>query len=835
MKTIYRFSLVQTIMLCLTFLGNTISAQTPNLAPPGILANQSKTNPPPFLSFTRNSADNNSQPITNTIATIVNQTTWDGKTWSNGFPDAQTKAIISGNLETSDIIEANAIEINEGVAFTLQTGGMLKLQQPISEVTKSKINLSGGSGLLVKSIDSRNPNTLIITRYNVNVNQYTGLYLSSPVSGQTIGGTNPSSAYSQSKYDNTGYVAIPASEVMLPGIGYTETGDGNGNYTQGNIPSQGGYDHQQAYNGTENTSDYTVSLNGAGGYNLVGNPYASYLDSDSFLQDTSNTNAGTIYLWTHNTLADTSGNGGGVFRFTSNDFAVYNLLGGVNAGYAISAGLPNNTNNQNIPDGKIAFGTGFFLLGSGTATFKTNMTTPFGSQIFRTSSHNRVSSPTALIAPPSRSRIWLNLADSSGSYRQTLVGYATGATSAGTDLRFDSPVIDQTSVQPRIDLYSLATGSTTKLAIQGKSLAAFLPTDSFQLGYKASSSGTYTFTSTSDGIFSSQPYYILDANDGQYHTLPYTFSTAAGTFNTRFKVVFENLIGFVFPTNICGSQLTNINNSVYAYNLTGTTNYHFQVSNDSAFNSIFGEFSGAYPTYPYVFNLNLSGITFNTTYWVRVATYQLNGIWQYGPICQITTPTNPPTSYLSSNSCNTTISSYWATIFAQQISAVGITATQYRFNVTVGSNTYTYTAPVTNPVSSRCNLYNFSGMPLTPNTVYSFTVDVLWNGVWQIGTTVCTITSPNVLPRFSDAAISIFEAKAYPNPFANNFKIELNTSSEENISLKAYDMLGRIVEARETSITDFDSQEIGSTFTSGVYNIIITQGENVKSMRVVKR
>lgn len=582
---------------------------------------------------------------------------------------------------------------------------------------------------------------------------------------------------------------------------------------------------------------------------MLGNPYATSLDADSFLLDSSNTTVSSIFLWTRNTLASSKVSGGAIFNFSTLDYAIYNVLGGVSAGKDITLGSTSgNTNtlipfsareNTDTPDGKIAIGTSFYVraTGSGTATFKNTMTTTPTAQVFRNANHRLIN--TALIAPPTRSRIWINLAEGSsytsgaGQYKQALIGYATGATNADDDRLFDAAPLTHATYNPLIDVYSFAPSSSKVLAIQGR--GNFQPTDSFQLGYSTNLGGTFTFATTHDGIFTTQPYYILDATDGQYHTLPYTFITASGTFNSRFKIVFENLIGFVFPTNICGSQLTNINNSVYAYNLTGTTNYHFQVSNDSAFSSIFGEFSGANPTYPYVFNLNLPGITFNTTYWVRVATYQLNGIWQYGPICQIKTPTNPPTSYLSSNSCNTTVSSYWSTIYAQQIYAVGFTGIQYTFNATVGGNTYSYTTPLENPVNSRCNLHSFVGMPLIPNTVYSFKVDVLWNEVWQIGTTICTITSPNALPRFTDATFSIFEANAYPNPFANNFKVELNTSSEENISLKAYDMLGRMVEAREANITDFDSQEIGNEFTSGVYNIIITQGENVKSLRVVKR
>jgi hypothetical protein len=81
----------------------------------------------------------------------------------------------------------------------------------------------------------------------------------------------------------------------------------------------------------------------------------------------------------------------------------------------------------------------------------------------------------------------------------------------------------------------------------------------------------------------------------------------------------------------------------------------------------------------------------------------------------------------------------------------------------------------------------------------------------------------------SDALIAI------PNPYAETFKLNVNTSSEDQVGVRLYDMLGREVEARQASVAAITNLEIGSQYPSGVYNIIVTQGSNVKTVRVVKR
>ena len=81
----------------------------------------------------------------------------------------------------------------------------------------------------------------------------------------------------------------------------------------------------------------------------------------------------------------------------------------------------------------------------------------------------------------------------------------------------------------------------------------------------------------------------------------------------------------------------------------------------------------------------------------------------------------------------------------------------------------------------------------------------------------------------------MFEVKAYPNPFAANFKLEINTSSESNVGVKVYDMIGRLIETHQSDVPQMTTLEIGNLYPTGVYTIVVTQGNKVKTLRVIKR
>ena len=80
-----------------------------------------------------------------------------------------------------------------------------------------------------------------------------------------------------------------------------------------------------------------------------------------------------------------------------------------------------------------------------------------------------------------------------------------------------------------------------------------------------------------------------------------------------------------------------------------------------------------------------------------------------------------------------------------------------------------------------------------------------------------------------------FKAIAYPNPFAENFKLDVKTSSEEALQIKVYDMLGKLVENRILEVSEIEGLEVGANYPSGVYNVIVSQGDVVKTLRVIKR
>lgn len=89
-------------------------------------------------------------------------------------------------------------------------------------------------------------------------------------------------------------------------------------------------------------------------------------------------------------------------------------------------------------------------------------------------------------------------------------------------------------------------------------------------------------------------------------------------------------------------------------------------------------------------------------------------------------------------------------------------------------------------------------------------------------------------PRSSAIDLTTFGAIAYPNPFADNFMLEVSASTNEMIEVNVYDMLGKLVENHQVNVSDLSTFVIGDKFVSGVYNIEVIQGTQIERLRVVK-
>jgi len=98
----------------------------------------------------------------------------------------------------------------------------------------------------------------------------------------------------------------------------------------------------------------------------------------------------------------------------------------------------------------------------------------------------------------------------------------------------------------------------------------------------------------------------------------------------------------------------------------------------------------------------------------------------------------------------------------------------------------------------------------------------------------CTNSSTTTTVRVQDAPTE-FTAKAYPNPFAVNFKLDVITNSEEPLQVKIYDMLGKLIDNQVLQVSNIEGFELGTNYPTGVYNVIVSQGDVVKTLRVIKR
>ena len=77
--------------------------------------------------------------------------------------------------------------------------------------------------------------------------------------------------------------------------------------------------------------------------------------------------------------------------------------------------------------------------------------------------------------------------------------------------------------------------------------------------------------------------------------------------------------------------------------------------------------------------------------------------------------------------------------------------------------------------------------------------------------------------------------KSYPNPFSTSFRLSFESASTDDVSLNAYDLTGRVMESHKLNYNDVNNKEFGSNYQSGMYILVLKQGEITKSFRVIKK
>ena len=278
----------------------------------------------------------------------------------------------------------------------------------------------------------------------------------------------------------------------------------------------------------------------------------------------------------------------------------------------------------------------------------------------------------------------------------------------------------------------------------------------------------------------------------------------------------------------CGQSLPKIDQVIYCTTVPLATNYTFEVSNGTLTTMISNTLN----------NFKLTNLDFNTFPVVYNASYSLrikvksivNGSEvesAWSSPCTITTPANSPLASIISG-CGLVTNNY------SLIKCTAIKfASDYKFVLTNNSSSLEIIRP-----------YNSFSLKMITGVASGTTYDVKpfykLYGQWYEGES-CNVTAPgnaiakNETSNIKNEMQNEFLIKVYPNPFVEHFKFNVISSSNEILNIRVYDILGKLIETKELTISDIEIFEIGTNYPSGIYNIVVLQGDKTKVLRVIKR
>jgi len=400
--------------------------------------------------------------------------------------------LTSGSTPTVPVTVNNAITVADGADFLIPNNTNL--------IQKGTVNSNEGA---------------ITVKRDAEMRRLDYVYWSSPVAGQNL------RDFSEGTLANRFYQYIESTNAFSAVDPFTTEFDGAKGFM---IRSPNAFPANNtttaifngSFNGVPNNGNITIDVtNNGSGMNMIGNPYPSTISAADFMA--ANPSLTTLYFWTHSAVGATT-NGA--------NYATYNASGTA----APSGGTPPSA----TPNGTIQVGQGFIAATNANATI--NFTNAMrvnntDGQFFRGVTNEK-------------NRIWLNLSSETTPLNQILTGYITDATN-DFDGQFDAKLIDLNGSR----LYNIVNNS--EFVIQGRALP-FTADDVVALGFKAATAGNYTISLDHvDGLFSEgQDIFIKDNLTGATHDInegAYTFASEAGTFNSRFAIVYQTTLNVKDP------------------------------------------------------------------------------------------------------------------------------------------------------------------------------------------------------------------------------------------------------------------------------------------------
>ncbi|MBC7846026.1 MAG: T9SS sorting signal type C domain-containing protein [Flavobacterium sp.] len=464
----------------------------------------------------------------------------------NSSAVATTVNISSGAVTLNSTKNISALTLTTG-SLTLSSGANLTIQNALTNnSTASAVVIESGANLIqVNNVANagditvkRNSSSLFRLDYTiwsspvVNASKY--LLDFSPL-------TLPTRFYNYNTSTNLyNAVSSPATTPFATAAGYLIRTPDNW-VDQVLDPLAVAVPYSGVFTGAPNNGDIPVILNyvdATHGYNMVGNPYPSTINAETFLAANSTNIESTLYFW----------------RKTN---------GAVGSAYATytSGGATTTTPTSAAPNGTIQVGQGFFVQAKSAAiinTFFTNAmrTANTANQFFKTK--NSVE----------RNRVWLNLTNATGLFSQALVGYMTDATQ-GVDTGIDGKYINDSPIALTSSI------NNEDYTIQGRALP-FDPSDVVALNFKTDVAGDYTIgLDHVDGLFAEgQNVFLKDNTTGTETDLKagaYTFTTVAGTDNARFSLKYQKTLNIDAPAFSENSVTVYKNKGTFYVNSGSTT------------------------------------------------------------------------------------------------------------------------------------------------------------------------------------------------------------------------------------------------------------------------
>jgi hypothetical protein len=448
---------------------------------------------------------------------------WSSSGWSIGTPTVNHNIIFLADYTSATgsagDLTACSCQVNLTAKVTIKAGATLAITNSVTVASAASLKFEDQASLYQKNDNAINTGVITYERISIDMKDQDYVYWSSPVVNQKFS-TLSLGTKSWFAYDIATNSWKYAVDNMETGRGYSIKSRNAGPFP---------YDQKVAFKGTPNNGVLTLATpTKANEYILVGNPYPSALSADDFVLANKDILDGTLYFWAHRVPLKYDGT---KWDYSSSDYATYNLSGGVSGGP--EKGTASGSGSAK-PSGNIGAGQSFFInatVGGANVTFKNSMRVAGENiQFYRSSKNNKT---TAL----EKNRVWLNLTNKTGAFKQMLVGYIEGATNDYESI-YDGLSYNMNDY---INFYSINKGQ--ELTIQGRALP-FKETDLVPLGYSSTIAGSFSIgIDNVDGSFTNQGIYLEDKVIGAIHNLrerDYTFTTAKGTFNDRFVLRYTN-------------------------------------------------------------------------------------------------------------------------------------------------------------------------------------------------------------------------------------------------------------------------------------------------------